>query len=453
MTLRRLVFRDTSEFFATDLEPGDEFSVGKGTFVGVGGIAIDAQSQRIVSVATPTTGTDAANKAYVDAAVVGIDWKPSVRVITTEDFSTYTAAGSGVGKTLTSADDNVAHNTQDGVLLLVGDSVLVATAGGDYLTANLSNGPYVVTTLANGAGQGLVLTRRGDADQNAEVTAGLAAFVTEGTLYADTGWVLITNDAITVDTTALQFTEFTGLGSIIAGKGLLKTGAQLDVELDTGANAQGAGNGGGNSGLEFDVSGVGGKLRAAVHPTGGLDRSASGLELRLNGTTLQTAAGGASVKGLPLSFEINGVGVSSSFTAANATALVNGSIDDSLHVHEDLVLSRATGANFAKGVAGYYSANDVLSPGDCTVDAKSRVMGIANAAIASPAAGTFKKSGVVTGVLSGATFGTRYYMSSTGTPILAGSIPVSGRTIQMGIAKNATDLDVQIFDYGKRAAA
>jgi hypothetical protein len=59
------------------------------------------------------------------------------------------------------------------------------------------------------------------------------SFVTEGTSYGDTGWVLVTNDTITLDTTSLSFTQFTGTGSIVAGDGLSKSGNTLSVNVDS----------------------------------------------------------------------------------------------------------------------------------------------------------------------------------------------------------------------------
>jgi phage-related tail fiber protein len=54
-------------------------------------------------------------------------------------------------------------------------------------------------------------------------------FVAEGTANADSGWVLTTNDTITLDTTALAFAQFSGVGQITAGAGLTKTGNAIDV--------------------------------------------------------------------------------------------------------------------------------------------------------------------------------------------------------------------------------
>lgn len=153
---------------------------------------------KITGLADPTSAQDAATKAYVDNAVVGIDWKASVRAISTTNI---TLSGT---------------QTVDGVTLAVGDRILVAGQ-----TTASANGIYVV---ASGA-----WSRSSDADTNAEVTTGFAVFVEEGTAYADTGWVLQTNGTITVGTTALTFIQFTGLGQVTAGAGLTKSGNTLDV--------------------------------------------------------------------------------------------------------------------------------------------------------------------------------------------------------------------------------
>lgn len=163
----------------------------------------------ITNVGTPSTGTDAANKAYVDAASQGVDWKPSVRAATT------------VNGTLASAFAN--GSTIDGVTLATNDRILIKDQ-----SAGAENGIYIVQ--AAGAP-----VRAPDADVSAEVTAGLAVFVEEGTTQADTGWLLTNNGAITLGTTALVFTQFTGLGSLTAGTGLTKTGNTIDVVSGNGA--------------------------------------------------------------------------------------------------------------------------------------------------------------------------------------------------------------------------
>jgi phage-related tail fiber protein len=72
-------------------------------------------------------------------------------------------------------------------------------------------------------------TRTTDADTSAKVTSGMFTFVEAGTTNADSGWVLTTDGTITLGTTALAFTQFSGAGQITAGAGLTKTGNTLDV--------------------------------------------------------------------------------------------------------------------------------------------------------------------------------------------------------------------------------
>jgi hypothetical protein len=164
--------------------------------------SVDLNNQKITNLTDPTNPQDAANKRYVDAAVVGIDWKPSVR-----------AATDGNRELLEMENGEVL----DGVTLATGDRVLVKNQ-----TDATTNGIYVVQ--ASGAP-----VRATDCDTAAEITASFAVFVEEGTVNADSGWTLTNNGAITVGTSELTFTQFTGLGQIVAGDGLTKTANTLDV--------------------------------------------------------------------------------------------------------------------------------------------------------------------------------------------------------------------------------
>ena len=160
--------------------------------------SVSLNSQKITNLAEPTLDSDAATKAYVDAARSGLDIKQSVRVATTANI---TLSGT---------------QTIDGVAVIAGDRVLVKDQ-----TTGSQNGIYVVA-----AGS---WTRATDADNSTEVTAGMFTFVAEGTVGADSGWVLTTNDAITLNTTALTFAQFSGAGQITAGAGLTKTGNTIDI--------------------------------------------------------------------------------------------------------------------------------------------------------------------------------------------------------------------------------
>lgn len=153
---------------------------------------------KITNLATPVSATDAATKGYVDAVKQALDVKDSVRAATTANI---TLSGT---------------QTIDGVALVANDRVLVK----DQTTAS-ENGIYVVAAGA--------WSRATDADISADVTAGMFTFVEEGTTNADSGWVLTTNAPITLGTTSLTFTQFSGAGQVVAGNGLTKTGNTLDV--------------------------------------------------------------------------------------------------------------------------------------------------------------------------------------------------------------------------------
>ena len=167
---------------------------------------IDVSSARITSLATPTGSTDAATKAYVDAQLQGLDVKTSVRVATTANG------------TLSSAFAN--NSTVDGITLATNDRILIK----DQSTGS-ENGIYTVN--ASGAP-----TRATDFDADSEVTGGAFFFAEEGSVNADNGFVLTNDGAITVGTTALTFTQFSGAGQVIAGSALTKSGNTLNVGVD-----------------------------------------------------------------------------------------------------------------------------------------------------------------------------------------------------------------------------
>jgi hypothetical protein len=85
MAVRKFLFLDQTEGFATEQAAADELSIGKLTLVGILGVAVDAGTNKIVGVVDPTDPQDAATKAYVDllnepSALTrggsGLAWKP-----------------------------------------------------------------------------------------------------------------------------------------------------------------------------------------------------------------------------------------------------------------------------------------------------------------------------------------------------------------------------------------
>ena len=76
------------------------------------------------------------------------------------------------------------------------------------------------------------MTRAGDMDATSEISGGTFTFVEEGTTNADSGWVISTDGAITLGTTAHTWTQFSGAGMITAGDGLTKSGNTLNANVD-----------------------------------------------------------------------------------------------------------------------------------------------------------------------------------------------------------------------------
>jgi hypothetical protein len=105
----------------------------------------------------------------------------------------------------------------DGYTLLNGDRVLIKD---EATLAN--NGIY---TWATG---GTVLTRATDFDTAAEMASGDFTFISNGTQYANTGWVQ-TDPVTTVGTSPVTWVQFSGAGSYTAGNGLQLIGSQFSL--------------------------------------------------------------------------------------------------------------------------------------------------------------------------------------------------------------------------------
>jgi len=159
-------------------------------------------SNRIINLAAPVGDNDAARKIDVDRSTLGLDVKNSARVATTEALPDNTQDGN-----VLEADEDGALPLIDNVSLVVGNRLLVKNEGDAE-----KNGIYVVTDLG-GAEDPWILTRAEDADDDDKVNPNMFLFIEEGDVKADTGWVLTTNDPITLNTTELNFTQFSGTGA------------------------------------------------------------------------------------------------------------------------------------------------------------------------------------------------------------------------------------------------
>ena len=163
--------------------------------------AVSANSQKITSLAAPTSDNDAATKGYVDSTAEGLDVKDSCVAIATSNITL--------------------SNTQtvDGVSLAAGNRVLVsgqstATQNGIYLVVD--GGSWTRTTdFATG-----------------DDAAGAFTFIEQGTSNADTGWVCTSNKgSAVVGTNNLAFSQFSGSATFLPGDGLDKSGNTFSVDL------------------------------------------------------------------------------------------------------------------------------------------------------------------------------------------------------------------------------
>jgi hypothetical protein len=202
--------------------------------VGTTAIALGASSLTLgglTSVAVtqdPTSALQLATKQYVDAVAEGLHIHESCAAATpgtlasiTGGTVTYNNGTAGVGATLTLS---VALTVLDGYTLLNGDRVLVKNEA-----TQANNGIY---TWATG---GTVLTRATDFDTAAEMASGDFTFITNGTLYANTGWVQ-TDPVTVVGTSPVTWIQFSGAGTYTAGTGLTLIGSQFSI-TNTGVAA------------------------------------------------------------------------------------------------------------------------------------------------------------------------------------------------------------------------
>lgn len=181
---------------------------------------LDMDGNGLTNVADPSNASDVATKSYADGIKQGLHPKDSVRAATETNISDLSTG---------------APATVDGVSLNNGDRVLVKSQS----TAS-ENGIYVVDSA--GSGSDGEWSRAADADEDAEVVAGMYVFITEGSVNADAGFVLTSDDPIVVGSDSLAFTQFSGAGQITAGDGLTKSGntidfAAADDSLSVGADS------------------------------------------------------------------------------------------------------------------------------------------------------------------------------------------------------------------------
>lgn len=193
--------------------------------------AIDVNGARIVNVGSPSTGTDVANRDYVDNKVTGLTWKTAANLLATVNVP---LTGTIASMTALNIDGHGALGNGYRLLLL-GQSTVA------------DKGIYEYTE----SGSNYTLTRTEDANTYTELI-GASIFIQEGTSYANTGWVQ--SNTYLTSFTGQTWVQFSGAGAYGAGDGLGITGTTFFVQVAT------------NGGLEIATDNI--QLKSTVAGTG-----------------------------------------------------------------------------------------------------------------------------------------------------------------------------------------
>ena len=167
---------------------------------------ISMNSSTLTDLPTPSGGTEAATKEYVDGLAQGLEVKDSVDVTATSDVD------------LASAID---PNPIDGYTLQDGDRILLQgqSAAGE-------NGIYDAVTATDPS----TWVRSSDFNEDGDVVSGAFAFVENGTNNGDNSFIVTTDDPIAIGD-PITFSQFSSAGELLAGDGLSKSGNTFSVDV------------------------------------------------------------------------------------------------------------------------------------------------------------------------------------------------------------------------------
>ena len=180
---------------------------------------LDLNSQRLQNLGAASALTDAVNLGQVNNLINGLSWHGAVIAA-----STGNVALASPGTTL------------DGITLANGQRILLKNQ-----TDATQNGVYIFNGSAS------ALTRAADGVQGT-LNGGAAFYVEAGTTNGDKGFTLTTDDPITVGTTALAFSQFSGSGvAYTAGNGLTLSGSTFAIDPTVVARKYAANIGDGSS--------------------------------------------------------------------------------------------------------------------------------------------------------------------------------------------------------------
>ena len=179
------------------------------TNLGLGTISTQASSNvsitggSITGLGSPSAGSDATTKTYVDNLVTGLKTRIICRVATTANID------------LTADLEN--GDTLDGITLATDDKVLVKNQ-----TTTTANGIYKV--VASGTA-----SRDPDFDTVSELS-GQLVIIQEGTSNEDTMWLCTTDDSGSIGSTTITFSQvFPSSGGTVTSVGLAQSGSEFTI--------------------------------------------------------------------------------------------------------------------------------------------------------------------------------------------------------------------------------
>lgn len=246
----------------------------------------------------------------ISITVTAGTWSSSGNIndTTSSTSATYINGAAGPGSTLTATGNGAL--TVDSVLVATNDRILVKNEA-----TQSHNGIYVVVQPGTGS-LPYVLLRAEDFDETTGIHPDLApgsyTFVTAGTSNSFSGWVLTSSFPVTVGSTAITFTQFSGAGGgggiSSAGDGLQLIGSEVSL-LPNPTNPTIAASPAGTSvllatpatnvgGLTATASGLSANIEAAGTNTGGLTIISNAMRVLVdNGAAIQLTSTGVSVIG------------------------------------------------------------------------------------------------------------------------------------------------------------
>lgn len=246
--------------------------------------------------------------------IYDLDYKQSVRVVTVVDITLSGGAPSSV----------------DGVSLSLNDRILVT---GQSTVSQ--NGIYYVTTV--GSGSNGTWARSADTNQTGELDSGTIVMVTEGLIYADTQWKLITDDPIVIGSSELIFVQNYSANSISSGNSNVTVQANSNVSIAvSGSNIVVFSNGTENitanivptANVTYDLGSATNRFKDLYLANnsiflGNVTLSATETDLTVNGATVITASGSST---LSLTGNITGGNLISNALITGITVVATGNV-------------------------------------------------------------------------------------------------------------------------------